>query len=404
MICDTGDDLKNQFKANASLSAKYLTMSGKLSADTALDARYQSTSMFALILDNYDAYVATLNMTKTFPQYMNPEFLMGLQALPNSFDQSQESLSKPFLDFFERWGTHIITSVTYGQRFVIEVQETTSDQEIKKNFKANINAAYKNVLTEAHFDAGIEASQEFIRFQNDKHERVIIQGGDAQQHGALKASPLSRDAFIAWSASRANPGAEKALVINMEPFADMLARFGVGANADLNPKLVAMNAALQYRHSYRWMCSVPAEIAGSEGAPQVLLITSNSNCTVTLEFQDPLCVIRPSLRNAHSRTAFGFSISADRRSITYRGTANEDDGNPFFGPNAHFHFDLYCGPSTNVKMTRSDTKVGVKFRNGPYTLSQKAYGWGFGKGETGTEMAGVGLNLQEGAGWIGLPW
>lgn len=390
IIASSGTEVIRSLTGDLKTSAKYLAVTGSLSVGASLETHYKDSSMYALILDNYEGYVATLNMTRSFPEQVNPVFLTDLTRIPSSFDKNDEASWKPFFSFFDRWGTHIVTKASYGQRLIVEVEEQKMDEEITKNFSANIKAAYKNIMTEVEFDASVKGSDEYKRFQTTKTERVIIQGGDFQAHGALRASPLDRDAFLKWSSSRANAGAEKALVVELEPLVDQFELFTSHENTDRRAQLAAMRSALKCRMSYRWLRT--PSVPGSAYGPQCLVIKSKENCSISLEFSnDPLFRIEVSPRQPYDSPTGSFTISADQKSIHFSGKNNISD--PGWGSHASFHFDMYCGSATDVKLKRDRTATSVWLYHGKPGMFGR---WGFGDGD-GNEITGQGLDLSLGS-------
>jgi hypothetical protein len=381
LFCTSGSEVVQKLEADASLEAKYMAVSGKFSAKAALSSRYKHDSMYAFVLDNYERYVATLDISKSLTRLVDTKFLNEVTSLPNSFNAKDEKVRGAFFDFFDRWGTHLITGVRYGQRLVVEIEEVAIDQASHQNFEANVRASYDNIVSKVEGEANVKGSEEYKVFQKIKKERCTIQGGDPSMHSALKANPNDQQAYIAWGSSKQNAGAGKAIHINLEPFSEVLLPLAAG-NSGFREILIAMDAALSVRASYRWLLS-----DGNDMGPQCLSVDAPEPCTVTLEFSgDPLVRVRMEKPKHFDSPSGTFTLSGDQKTVKFSGTRS----------NASCHFSIYCGESTDFKMKREGSKGRTTFINGSTAVddARDYHGWCLKHGEG--EASALGVNLHEG--------
>jgi hypothetical protein len=385
LCCTSGNEVMQKLDADASLEAQYMAVSGKLSAKTALSSRYKSDTMYAFVLDNYERYVAKLDVRMSLTKLLDTKFLDDVGALPSSFDAKDKTVRGKFFDFFDRWGTHLVTGVTYGQRLVVEIEEKAFDEESQRDFEVNVRASYDGLVAKVEGEANVKGSDEYNRFQKTKKERCTIQGGDPNTHSALKVNPNDQQAYIAWGANKENVGTGNAIRINLETFSEVLLPLTAG-DSEFRKILNAMDAALSFRTSYRWLLS-----NGSNFGPQELEIVVQGPCTVTLEFSgDPLVRVRleaPMLLDSPSGT---FTVSDDQKAIRYSGSAT-------MVSRASCHFSIYCGPLTDFKLRREGSKGWTAFINGPTSFINESahyHHWHLKDGEE--EASASDVNLHEG--------
>jgi len=138
-IFQSGSKLEQQIEGSLELQAKYLAVSGKLAVKASLERTVKQEGMYALISSTYERYRAELDFGESHADLINPRLIVELQALHPSFDNSDIASKQKFYSFAEKWGTHLITGLIYGQRYTLKSETMSTDSDVISNFSANIN-------------------------------------------------------------------------------------------------------------------------------------------------------------------------------------------------------------------------------------------------------------------------
>lgn len=111
----SGSEASSSFQAEASLSVRYLAVSGSASASYATEKSFRQENQYAFYSFNADTYAASL---RDYADLLNESALKRRIAdLPVPFDGSNSDHVKQWRDFFSSFGTHVIINCSYGARF-----------------------------------------------------------------------------------------------------------------------------------------------------------------------------------------------------------------------------------------------------------------------------------------------
>ena len=110
----SGSEAFSAFQADASLSIRYLCVSGGASASYATEKTLRRENQHAFYSFNADLYAANL---RDYIDSINETALKrGIASLPTPFNGNDQTHAKKYRDFFGSFGTHVITYSTYGAR------------------------------------------------------------------------------------------------------------------------------------------------------------------------------------------------------------------------------------------------------------------------------------------------
>ncbi|KAJ8076744.1 hypothetical protein AAF712_000368 [Marasmius tenuissimus] len=211
----SGSEAYNAFKADASLSIKYMCVSGGVSASYATEKTLRRENQHAFYSFNADLYSASL---RDYVDSINESALKKRIAdLPKPFNGSNKDHEKKYRDFFAQFGTHVINYCTYGARcqlvrlFQLSPKEkeillvllqnvwaSNSESSVNKRFSASVTASYNGVFAGGQFDASVKKEDQFKEFMEFKQADVTAQGGELNAGINFIQHPDNMEAYDAW--------------------------------------------------------------------------------------------------------------------------------------------------------------------------------------------------------------
>ncbi|KAF9487886.1 hypothetical protein BDN71DRAFT_1348694, partial [Pleurotus eryngii] len=179
----SGSEANSYFEADASLSVRYLGVSGSVSASYATEKMFRQENQYAFYSFNSSTYVAVL---RDWADLLNETALKRrLETMPRPFDENNENHVNEWKEFFDSWGTHVILNATYGARY-------------------QLVASYNGIMAGGDFDASVKSEEQYKTFTDFKQQNVAVKGGDANLSNRLGAIPSDYDLFIEWAESVAS--------------------------------------------------------------------------------------------------------------------------------------------------------------------------------------------------------
>lgn len=275
---DSGLTMERELEASVDMQAKYLAVSGKLSAKAGLKQALAQNKMYAFITDIYERYRADLDLSQVVAAHISPALLVEIVYLPEKYDRDNAVDRQKFFDFIKKWGTHLVSGVVYGQRYTIKIETSNSESEVVANFEADLKAAYSTVVSNASVDAGVKGSSQFKEFEKEKSEVIQIRGGDSSKHAALALHPLDAAAYIDWSGSRAAVGQESPLSLKLVPLYELLENF-VQQPPEVSSRAKGLQAAVAHLSEYQTITLGPKRYDGP-----ALWVHGGKECEVKITF------------------------------------------------------------------------------------------------------------------------
>ncbi|KAJ8076764.1 hypothetical protein PM082_001187 [Marasmius tenuissimus] len=192
----SGSEAFNSFQADASLSIKYMCVSGGASASYATEKTLRRENQHAFYSFNADLYSANL---KDYIDDINEKALKNRIAdLPQPFDGNNKDHEKKYRDFFGQFGTHVINYCTYGARCQLNVWASNSESSVNNRFSASVTASYNGVFTSGQFDASVKKEDQYKDFMELKQADVTAQGGELNAGVYFVQHPDNMEAYDAW--------------------------------------------------------------------------------------------------------------------------------------------------------------------------------------------------------------
>ncbi|KAG9218284.1 hypothetical protein CCMSSC00406_0009904 [Pleurotus cornucopiae] len=198
----SGSEANSYFEADASLSVRYLGVSGSVSASYATEKMFRQENQYAFYSFNSSTYVAVL---RDWADLLNETALKRrLETMPRPFDANNESHVNEWKEFFDSWGTHVILNATYGARYQLEVHASNSESSVNNRFSSSVQASYNGIMAGGDFDASVKSEEQYKTFTDFKQQNIAVKGGDANLSNRLGAIPSDYDLFIEWAESVAS--------------------------------------------------------------------------------------------------------------------------------------------------------------------------------------------------------
>ena len=110
----TGNAASEAFNRDPALAVRYFAVTGDPSVATATGKIFRRDNQYSFYNYSKNKYMALL---RDFITLLNDSVLVNaLNQLPMPFNGKDENVVKKYKDFFQRYGTHVVTKVRYGAR------------------------------------------------------------------------------------------------------------------------------------------------------------------------------------------------------------------------------------------------------------------------------------------------
>ncbi|KAK1230926.1 hypothetical protein PQX77_005957 [Marasmius sp. AFHP31] len=192
----SGSEAHEAFQADASLSIRYMSVSGGASASYATEKTLRRENQHAFYAFNADLYSANL---RDYIDDINEKALKSrIEELPQPFNGSNKDHEKKYRDFFGTFGTHVITYCTYGARCQLNVWASNSNSSVNNRFSASVTASYNGVFAGGEFDASVKKEEQYSEFMELRQADVTAQGGELNAGVYFVQHPDNMEAYDAW--------------------------------------------------------------------------------------------------------------------------------------------------------------------------------------------------------------
>lgn len=358
-------------ETNADLKASYMGFSGSASVRAATQTAFAKYGFVALFSYQYRRYSVLFNNAKTFPQLLCQHFLSELQELKRPFDKTDRDSARQYGDFLFRWGTHIITGITYGQRYTFSITDDSAALSKIDDFEACVSAEYSGLCTELSGDASIKSTDSYKSYMSSKVQTGMVIGGDPAKHAALAVHPDDIDDFQQWAGDRPALTGDSPIHIELTSLDDIL-RFSTD-NA-VSAYAVDMQAAIDFWCAVRTTLAPTQGLAYSRPALFVKVKDGAQQSSFSLTLSDDPCarMVQRSMEGVNTSFSAtpvcleGFSYGSDGQSLTFQHAALPTEANPKKYLTAGFltRFNLSYGLSTTVTMVADENVEFVIFASG----------------------------------------
>lgn len=354
---------------SADLKASYLGFSGSVSGSSALQTAFAEKSYVALFAYQYSRYAIQLINPVTLPKLLQPALLSELKALKQPFNKMDYNLVHAYDEFLFRWGSHIVTEVTFGQRFFFSITQSSTDTSKYEEFQASVEAEYNGLSASIKGDASTKNESFYKTYLEQKVQTVAVAGGDPSLHAALAMHPDNADSFTAWSGNRAAVAADKPTQVKLTSMAEVLAMV---PDSTVSAYSEDMQAAIDFWGAKR---TTVAPASGADLSRPCLFVrvkdaAKQGSCSLILS-DDACAKIAPkSLEGmtpiVEGTSGDGFTYGIHGQSVSFTHTPMPPFTNKlaWFTPGFLARFDLTYGPSTTITLVADENIDYVIFASG----------------------------------------
>ncbi|RAH64073.1 uncharacterized protein BO66DRAFT_432971 [Aspergillus aculeatinus CBS 121060] len=230
----TGSELVDSLKADASAKGKYAAMSVEVGGGYSYETTLDKSSMYALMSIEQSQFYTYLHIARGKElASLNADFLAAVDELPD-FAENDETAMQKYRVFFNTYGTHVIRRCQYGCRFSLEVQTRNAAFKSKEEYRANVNAEFgENFGASASF----EKTSTFSEYQKERRTASSVTGGDRGSSLILQRQPGDKQLFEEWAKSINEVKSSAVTGVEVEALGTLLSRSGVPRGDDLTKAL-----------------------------------------------------------------------------------------------------------------------------------------------------------------------
>ncbi|KAL3477680.1 hypothetical protein BJX99DRAFT_225919 [Aspergillus californicus] len=253
LMMETGANLSDILDASPSTCSNYTGVStdglGKFSYKTALSM----SKYYALVTADYRSFTLELNLDgkelKLVNDLAHEARDLGDWKEDENGVPSTEVYDK-YKEFFEKWGTCVIRSCSFGARYQLRVESHMADILNKEEFATHVEAEYDGIASVSG-SVDSKSSSEFKHYQGVRKQKAKVIGGDSVKNDTLGRSPNDPAKFEAWNKSLNDNNAHEAIHVGVVSVGDIVAEGTDLSEEDRKKAGENLNASLAYFNSFR---------------------------------------------------------------------------------------------------------------------------------------------------------
>ncbi|KAF8253464.1 hypothetical protein K440DRAFT_657403 [Wilcoxina mikolae CBS 423.85] len=135
------------------------------------------------------------------------------------WDSACQDVVDAYADYFNMYGTHVITEVDYGWRYQLIIDCGKENAETSRNFKANISTQYSGILARDRFVAGHKESEQYKHYIASSNATCYILGDSPTLAFEASRIPDDPDAYGEWLADISDARNEALIKVKAESLA-----------------------------------------------------------------------------------------------------------------------------------------------------------------------------------------
>lgn len=163
----SGSEAVQDLKRKGTLGASYHGISGNVDAGFGVYKELNSDHQYSIWTDNRPMYTERI---KEPASYLNRVMIARAKSqLFKPWDPNVAEVVSIYYDFFTKYGTHVITSMTYGWRYSLVIKCDRANSTTNKSFHATVKAALRAPCSRR------PSTQPHTRHKQNKPARRMIQ-------------------------------------------------------------------------------------------------------------------------------------------------------------------------------------------------------------------------------------
>ncbi|RYP41090.1 hypothetical protein DL767_001251 [Monosporascus sp. MG133] len=179
-------------KTDASVSAKFMAISGSASIRHSIAQSFNSSMQYSMF--SFSHAMAHVGFDG-WDSDINSDVLKQRLASIGSFCPSNPDpvIVAAYANLFGNLGSHIITGLNFGARFQLHIRCENSDSSVNQSFHANLSFAFKGLVTGGRIDEAVARTDQYRSFSNKMQQTCSCIGGDATLATAIISGATGDD-------------------------------------------------------------------------------------------------------------------------------------------------------------------------------------------------------------------
>jgi len=184
-----------------SIPVQFLSLKPTIVFNTKSDlSKYQNIKSSHIVYSKESGVISFENNDKCRTLNINPKFMTDFKKLPVEVANYQLSTSwEPFRAFFNRWGTHVMTQITFGSKIDLWNTENKENSESSSQLEAKLCAQLDGPIPDATSPLASVCS----KFDRAKREEAL-KTSTKETNIYIGGTEKTRDAFIESGNTRQN--------------------------------------------------------------------------------------------------------------------------------------------------------------------------------------------------------
>ncbi|RYP14427.1 hypothetical protein DL765_006370 [Monosporascus sp. GIB2] len=189
---ESGTAASNAVKTDASVSAKFMAVSGSASIHHSIAQSFNSSMQYSMF--SFSHAMAHVGFDG-WDSDINSDVLKQRLASIASFCPSNPDpvIVAAYANLFGNLGSHIITGLNFGARFQLHIRCENSDSSVNQSFHANLSFAFKGLATGGRIDVSVAGTDQYKSFSNKMQKICCCVGGDATLATAIISGATGDD-------------------------------------------------------------------------------------------------------------------------------------------------------------------------------------------------------------------
>ncbi|KAH9935270.1 hypothetical protein B0H21DRAFT_759297 [Amylocystis lapponica] len=189
-----GSQALHAFQSDSGVAYRYLAVSADTSSFP-LEKSLPNGSQFAFYHFDDDSYIAGV---REFLDFVNESALLKrISQLPKPFSMDTDVI-KAYERFFQEFGSHVVTGVTYGARCRLCVWASNAYPDVNKNWSRDVTASVKGLMSGGRYDNTVFEEPQYQLFATIMQQSLTVLGGDGALAAALMQGQVDFDKFKQW--------------------------------------------------------------------------------------------------------------------------------------------------------------------------------------------------------------
>ncbi|KAL8808108.1 MAG: hypothetical protein Q9200_004411 [Gallowayella weberi] len=194
----SGEEAYKAISGDSSVAARYLAVTGGVSAGYAVQKSFQKNRQYGML-----AYNDVLINVKfdSIASAINEGLLRQRIDRIGKWNPNNLDLVEDYRTLFRTLGSHVITGANYGSRLQLTVWSDNDNQQVDQNFNVDVGVEFNGLTTDGKVEAGVKGSSQFRTFEGSMGKASSCKGGDRVLANSIDTNPRAEgifDTYLKW--------------------------------------------------------------------------------------------------------------------------------------------------------------------------------------------------------------